>query len=121
MPRRRKEAPKVSKPVNIDDDTPIFTPAVVASLLGIDQRKLRAYEIAGLIHPKRTSKGRRMYSRNDLKRLEVVEMLSSGLGVTQPGIKVIMALMEEIDRSGLDSKEIVRRLIERRQQSQQVA
>lgn len=119
MPRRKKEPPKITKPVNIDDDTPIFTPAVVANLLGIDQRKLRAYELAGLIQPKRTSKGRRMYSRNDLKRLEVVEMLASGLGVTQPGVRVIMALMEEIDRAGLDSKEIVRRLIERR--SQQVA
>ncbi len=121
MPRRKKEAPRLTKPVNIDNDTPIFTPAVVANLLGIDQRKLRAYELANLIQPKRTTKGRRMYSQSDLKKLEVVEMLASGLGVTQPGIKVIMAMMEEIDKAGVDSKEIVRRLIERRQKETQVA
>lgn len=53
-----------------------------ARLLGTTTRTLTYYEDEGLIQPKRTPKGTRLYSQDDMKRARIVLMLSQvGLGI----------------------------------------
>jgi MerR family transcriptional regulator/heat shock protein HspR len=51
---------------------PVYTIGHAAEKLGVAVPTLRMYEAAGLILPHRTKTQRRLYSRNDIKRLQVI-------------------------------------------------
>ena len=51
---------------------PVYTIGLAAEKLGVAVPTLRMYEAAGLILPHRTKTQRRLYSRNDIKRLQVI-------------------------------------------------
>ena len=58
-----------------DDDflnEPVYTIGLAAEKLGVAVPTLRMYEASGLIVPYRTKTQRRLYTRNDIKRLEVI-------------------------------------------------
>ncbi len=61
--------------MDFDDDflnEPVYTIGHAAEKLGVAVPTLRMYEAAGLILPHRTKTQRRLYSRNDIKRLQVI-------------------------------------------------
>ena len=60
---------------DFDDDflnEPVYTIGHAAEKLGVAVPTLRMYEAAGLILPHRTKTQRRLYSRNDVRRLQVI-------------------------------------------------
>ncbi len=50
----------------------------VASMLGVIRPTLRLYEKLGLIRPKRTQRGTRLYDRSDLDRMELILRMKRG-------------------------------------------
>ena len=50
----------------------VYTIGHAAEKLGVAVPTLRMYESAGLIIPHRTKTNRRLYSRNDIRRLQVI-------------------------------------------------
>ena len=66
--------------------------STVAEMYEIHPQTLRLYEREGLLKPSRTEGNTRLYTENDLKRLEVILSLARDLGVNISGIAVILQL-----------------------------
>lgn len=73
-----------------------FTISVVAEMFEIHPQTLRMYEREGLIAPSRSSGKTRLYSREDIERLEVILTLTREMGVNLAGVDVIMELREKL-------------------------
>jgi MerR family transcriptional regulator/heat shock protein HspR len=83
----------------IADDTPVYVISVAAQLSGLHPQTLRAYDRLGLVSPGRaTGRGRR-YSLRDILNLREVQRLSQQEGVNLSGIKRILELESEGQRS----------------------
>jgi MerR family transcriptional regulator/heat shock protein HspR len=59
---------------------------------------LRIYESRGLITPKRSPKGTRLYSQEDVDRLRRIQELTSELGMNLAGVERVFELEQELDR-----------------------
>jgi MerR family transcriptional regulator/heat shock protein HspR len=68
----------------------------VAKMYDIHPQTLRLYEREGLITPSRSQGNTRLYSAEDLKRLELVLNLIRDLGVNLAGVEVILNMREKI-------------------------
>jgi DNA-binding transcriptional MerR regulator len=84
----------------------------VADYLGTTPRTLRFYEEQGLLHPRRTSRGTRLYSGHDWERAAMILRLA-GLGVPLEEIRALVAAREESgtgDEAGHRVHRLLRRL-----------
>ncbi len=80
------------------DSEPYYMISVVASMYNIHPQTLRLYEKHGLLTPSRTDGNTRLYSENDLKRLEVILNLARDLGVNLAGIEVILNMRGKMEQ-----------------------
>ncbi|MBI1886254.1 MAG: MerR family transcriptional regulator, partial [Chloroflexi bacterium] len=69
----------------------------VAERTGVTQRTLRFYEEKGLLQPpSRMEGGFRLYSEDDVRRVELIKKLQSLLGVTLAEIKEMVEAQETL-------------------------
>jgi len=79
--------------------------SAVAEMYGIHPQTLRLYEREGLLKPSRTEGNTRLYTDQDLERLEFILSLARDLGVNISGIAIILNMrerMEEMQRQMQD-------------------
>jgi MerR family transcriptional regulator, heat shock protein HspR len=103
MPRRRREErPKVragAERAEPDDrDRGVYMISVAAQLAGMHPQTLRIYEARGLITPKRSPKNTRLYSQEDVERLQRIQELTGELGMNLAGVEKVFELEGEIER-----------------------
>ncbi|MGH9532341.1 MAG: MerR family transcriptional regulator [Terriglobales bacterium] len=75
--------------------------SAVAEMYSIHPQTLRLYEREGLLKPSRTEGNTRLYTDQDLERLEFILSLARDLGVNIAGMGVILDMrnrMEEMQR-----------------------
>ena len=75
--------------------------SVVAEMYNIHPQTLRLYEREGLLRPSRSDGNTRLYTDEDLQRLEFILNLARDLGVNIAGIAVVLQMrerMEEMNR-----------------------
>jgi len=72
--------------------------SVAAELAGMHPQTLRIYETRGLITPKRSAKNTRLYSREDVERLQRIQELTTELGVNLAGVQRVFELEQEVAR-----------------------
>ncbi len=89
-------------------DKPIFSTSVAADILGLHPRTLRIYEANGLVTPVRGPGNQRWYSQKDIQRIRIIRALTQGAGVELTGVKVILGIMEELDRYNLPAEDILK-------------
>jgi MerR family transcriptional regulator, heat shock protein HspR len=85
--------------------------SAVAEMYEIHPQTLRLYEREGLLKPSRTEGNTRLYTDEDLERLEFILNLSRDLGVNIAGIGIILQMrerMEEMNRQMQSFVEYVR-------------
>jgi MerR family transcriptional regulator, heat shock protein HspR len=87
---------------SINADKPIFTLSVAADILGLHPRTLRIYEENELVIPARTATNRRRYSQNDVKKVQFIQHLTQGKGVNLAGVKIILDMLVELEKCGVD-------------------
>ena len=80
------------------DDRPRYMISVAADLVGMHPQTLRIYETKGLVRPKRTPGGTRLYSELDLERLRVIQRLTTELGLNLAGVEHVLRLEDELAR-----------------------
>jgi MerR family transcriptional regulator, heat shock protein HspR len=80
------------------DERPRYMISVAADLVGMHPQTLRIYENKGLIRPKRTSGGTRLYSDADLARLRLIQRLTTELGLNLAGVEHVLRLEDELQR-----------------------
>jgi len=71
--------------------------SAVAEMYGIHPQTLRLYEREGLLKPSRTEGNTRLYTDQDLERLEFILSLARDLGVNISGIAIIIQMRERMD------------------------
>jgi MerR family transcriptional regulator/heat shock protein HspR len=81
--------------------------SVVASTFGIHPQTLRLYEREGLLKPSRTEGNTRLYSEEDLKRLEVILNLTRDLGVNLAGVEIVLNMRRKIEEMQTEVGEFV--------------
>ncbi len=69
----------------------------VAEMYGIHPQTLRLYEREGLLKPSRTEGNTRLYTDEDLERLEIILSLARDLGVNISGIAIILQMRERME------------------------
>ena len=85
--------------------------SAVAEMYDIHPQTLRLYEREGLLKPSRTEGNTRLYTDEDIERLEFILNLARDLGVNIAGIAVILQMrerMEEMNRQMHSFVEYVR-------------
>lgn len=71
--------------------------SAVAEQFQIHPQTLRLYEREGLLAPSRTEGNTRLYSDEDLERLEVILKLTRELGVNLAGVEIILNMREKME------------------------
>jgi MerR family transcriptional regulator/heat shock protein HspR len=82
----------------VTDDRPRYMISVAADLVGMHPQTLRIYEGKGLVRPKRTPGNTRLYSERDLERLQLIQRLTTELGLNLAGVEQVLALQDELQR-----------------------
>jgi MerR family transcriptional regulator, heat shock protein HspR len=77
-------------------DQPRYMISVAAELVGMHPQTLRIYESKGLVRPKRTPGGTRLYSDRDLERLRTIQQLTTELGLKLAGVEQVLRLEDEV-------------------------
>ena len=68
----------------------------VAELYNLHPQTLRLYERVGLLKPSRSDGNTRLYTDEDLQRLEVILTLTRDMGVNLAGIEIILNMREKM-------------------------
>jgi len=70
--------------------------SAVADKYGVHPQTLRMYEREGLLKPSRSDGNTRLYTDEDLQRLEVILELTRELGVNLAGVEIILNMREKM-------------------------
>jgi MerR family transcriptional regulator/heat shock protein HspR len=89
----------MTSPYDMSDETPVYVISVAAELSGLHPQTLRTYDRLGLVCPGRSTGRGRRYSMRDILALREVQRLSQDEGVNLSGIKRILELNDELERS----------------------
>ena len=71
--------------------------SVAAELAEMHPQTLRMYEARGLIEPKRSPKGTRLYSQEDVDRLRRIQEMTAELGMNLAGVERVFELEEQLE------------------------
>lgn len=88
MVRRKEERDKKS----------YYMIRTVSQRYGIHAQTLRLYERGGLLMPSRTNGNTRLYSDEDLERLELILNLTRNLGVNLAGVEIVLNMREKMGK-----------------------
>jgi MerR family transcriptional regulator/heat shock protein HspR len=75
-----------------------FSISAVAQMFTVHQQTIRLYEKQGLISPKRSEGNTRLFSEEDVERLEEIMYLTHKLGINLAGVDMILKLQKQIKR-----------------------
>ncbi|HEX8067787.1 MAG TPA: helix-turn-helix transcriptional regulator [Thermoleophilaceae bacterium] len=79
-------------------DRGVYMISVAAELAGMHPQTLRIYETRGLITPRRSRGNTRLYSQEDVERLQRIQELTSELGMNLAGVEKVFELEGELNR-----------------------
>ena len=83
---------------SVEHDRGVFMISVAAELADMHPQTLRMYEARGLIEPKRSPKGTRLYSHSDVERLRRIQELTSDGGMNLAGVEKVFELEAQLER-----------------------
>ena len=83
--------------IEVSSERGVFMISVAAELAEMHPQTLRMYEARGLIEPKRSPKGTRLYSHKDVNRLRRIQGMTAELGMNLAGVERVFELEEELD------------------------
>src|SRR6202047_2928306 len=71
--------------------------SAVSEQFQLHPQTLRLYEREGLLKPSRSEGNTRLYTEQDLERLEVILKLTRDLGVNLAGVEIILNMRERME------------------------
>jgi MerR family transcriptional regulator, heat shock protein HspR len=83
--------------VQVSTGRGVFMISVAAELAEMHPQTLRMYEARGLIEPKRSPKGTRLYSHEDVERLRRIQEMTAELGMNLAGVERVFELEEQLE------------------------
>jgi MerR family transcriptional regulator, heat shock protein HspR len=85
-----------SSRIEVTSDRGVFMISVAAELAEMHPQTLRMYEARGLIEPKRSPKGTRLYSYQDVERLRRIQKMTVELGMNLAGVERVFQLEDRL-------------------------
>ena len=73
-----------------------FSISAVARMFSVHQQTIRLYEKEGLISPKRSEGNTRLFSEEDVDRLEEIIYLTHQLGINLAGVEMVFKLKKQM-------------------------
>jgi MerR family transcriptional regulator/heat shock protein HspR len=83
--------------IEVSSDRGVFMISVAAELAEMHPQTLRMYEARGLIEPKRSPKGTRLYSQKDVDRLRRIQEMTAELGMNLAGVERVFELEQQLE------------------------
>jgi MerR family transcriptional regulator, heat shock protein HspR len=84
-----------------------FMISAVAEQYGVHPQTLRLYEREGLLKPSRSEGNTRLYTSEDVERLEVILHLTRDLGVNLAGVDIILNMREKMGQMQSQIQEFI--------------
>src|SRR5271156_2833772 len=81
--------------------------SAVAEQYQVRPQTLRLYEREGLLKPSRSEGNTRLYTEEDVERLEVILKLTRDLGVNLAGVEIILNMREKMEEMQRQIEEFV--------------
>jgi MerR family transcriptional regulator/heat shock protein HspR len=81
--------------------------SAVAETYDIHPQTLRLYEREGLLKPSRSEGNTRLYTQEDLERLELILNLTRDLGVNLAGVEVILNMRQRLEEMQSEMQEFI--------------
>jgi MerR family transcriptional regulator, heat shock protein HspR len=75
-----------------------YSISAVAKMFSVHQQTIRLYEKEGLITPKRSDGNTRLFTEEDIDKLEEVIYLTHELGINLAGVEMILKLKKQIGK-----------------------
>jgi MerR family transcriptional regulator/heat shock protein HspR len=72
--------------------------SAVSKRFGLHPQTLRLYERDGLLAPSRTEGNTRLYTDQDLERLEIIINLTRNMGVNLAGVEIVLNMRDKMAR-----------------------
>jgi MerR family transcriptional regulator, heat shock protein HspR len=85
--------------IQVSSSQGVFMISVAAELAEMHPQTLRMYEARGLITPKRSPKGTRLYSQEDVDRLRRIQEMTAELGLNLAGVERVLDLEAQLERA----------------------
>src|SRR5436309_15276698 len=82
--------------IEVASDRGVFMISVAAELAEMHPQTLRMYEARGLIEPKRSPKGTRLYSQEDVERLRRIQEMTADMGMNLAGVERVFELEDQL-------------------------
>ncbi len=92
---------------------PLYMISVVAEMFHVHPQTLRTYEREGLLRPSRTEGNTRLYSEDDVERIELILRLTKDLGVNLAGVGVILNMRERMAEMEQTMNEVIEAMVTR--------
>ena len=99
MSTRRRPTTTTTTRIEVSSDRGVFMISVAAELADMHPQTLRMYEQRGLIEPKRSAKGTRLYSHEDVERLRRIQQMTAELGLNLAGVEKVLELEQQLERT----------------------
>jgi MerR family transcriptional regulator/heat shock protein HspR len=81
--------------------------SAIAEQFQVHPQTLRLYEREGLLKPSRSEGNTRLYTEEDVERLEVILKLTRDLGVNLAGVEIILNMREKMEEMQRQIEEFV--------------
>jgi MerR family transcriptional regulator/heat shock protein HspR len=104
-------ARRASARIQVSAERGVFMISVAAELAEMHPQTLRMYEARGLIEPKRSPKGTRLYSHQDVERLRRIQEMTADLGMNLAGVERVFELEEQLEAMARKVQALERRAI----------
>jgi MerR family transcriptional regulator, heat shock protein HspR len=98
-PRRTRTTTTTTTRVEVASDRGVFMISVAAELADMHPQTLRMYEQRGLIEPKRSPKGTRLFSHADVERLRRIQQMTADGGLNLAGVETVLSLERELEQA----------------------
>ncbi len=95
----RRRTTTTTTRISVDAERGVFMISVAAELAAMHPQTLRMYETRGLIEPKRSPKGTRLYSQADVQRLRRIQEMTCEMGLNLAGVERVLELEQQLARA----------------------
>src|SRR6267378_731856 len=115
MAGRRTRTTRTETRIEVQGDRGVFMISVAAELAEMHPQTLRMYEARGLIEPKRSPKGTRLYSQQDVDMLRRIQEMTTDLGLNLAGVERVLELEQQLERATRRLQDLENRSAQMRQ------
>lgn len=91
---------------------PVYMIGVAAEMCNVHPQTLRQYERLGLVIPSRAGAKNRLYSDNDIRRVQQIQRLTQDMGVNLAGVELILRLLDDMEAMRTDMEVQLRQYME---------